>query len=230
YELLAKAIHQDQLDVPLSAEDKERLLEHLIHQGYLNPSDLRYTGTAARGYISRPLRGPDEGQVADPYDFSALLQSGLWNSFRSILSYDMQATMFQPVGGMDQIPRAFQRAIGDKITFHAEVQQVRQTPDGVRVIYRDKKLGRLDEVSADYCIIALPTSIMNQLDADFSPEVRTALRNVSYTPAGKIGLQMRRRFWEEDDQIYGGHSYTDLPIGNISYPNNDYHSQKGIVL
>jgi monoamine oxidase len=45
-----------------------------------------------------------------------------------------------------------------------------------------------------------------------------------------MGLQMKRRFWEEDDQIFGGHLYSNLPIGEFSYPSNDYFTQKGVLL
>jgi monoamine oxidase len=46
-----------------------------------------------------------------------------------------------------------------------------------------------------------------------------------------IGLQFKRRFWEEDEQIYGGITYTDLPIWQIGYPNTSYGSSgKGVVL
>jgi monoamine oxidase len=41
---------------------------------------------------------------------------------------------------------------------------------------------------------------------------------------------MKRRFWEEDDQIFGGHLYTNLPLGEFSYPSNDYFSNKGVLL
>jgi monoamine oxidase len=41
---------------------------------------------------------------------------------------------------------------------------------------------------------------------------------VPYASAVKVGLQFRRRFWEEDESIYGGISYTDLPIRQIAYP------------
>src|SRR5690606_12195789 len=45
------------------------------------------------------------------------------------------------------------------------------------------------------------------------------------------GLQFKRRFWEEDDLIFGGISYTDLPIGNISYPSHGYQDGgKGVLL
>ena len=47
----------------------------------------------------------------------------------------------------------------------------------------------------------------------------------------KIGLQFKRRFWEEDDAIYGGISYTDLPIQQIAYPNADLnHHGPGVLL
>ena len=47
----------------------------------------------------------------------------------------------------------------------------------------------------------------------------------------KVGLQFKRRFWETDEQIYGGVTYTDLPIGQISYPSSGYFSDgKGVLL
>ena len=33
-----------------------------------------------------------------------------------------------------------------------------------------------------------------------------------------MGLQMKRRFWEEDDRIFGGHLYLNLPFGNFRLP------------
>ncbi len=47
----------------------------------------------------------------------------------------------------------------------------------------------------------------------------------------KIGLQFKRRFWEEDEAIYGGISYTDLPIRQIAYPNTGYNrTGRGVLL
>ena len=34
----------------------------------------------------------------------------------------------------------------------------------------------------------------------------------------KVGLQFARRCWEEDEAIYGGISWTNLPIRQIWYP------------
>ena len=58
-----------------------------------------------------------------------------------------------------------------------------------------------------------------------------AIAAVPYASAVKVGLQFKRRFWEEDEQIYGGITYTDLPIANIGYPNTGFHSGgKGVLL
>ena len=42
--------------------------------------------------------------------------------------------------------------------------------------------------------------------------MQNAIDSLPYAPAVKVGLQFKRRFWEEDEAIYGGITYTDLPI------------------
>jgi monoamine oxidase len=50
------------------------------------------------------------------------------------------------------------------------------------------------------------------------------------TGADKIGLQFRRRFWEEEDSIHGGRTWTDQEIGQIIYPSHDFQRRKGILV
>ena len=45
-----------------------------------------------------------------------------------------------------------------------------------------------------------------------------------------MGLQMRRRFWEEDDEIYGGGSITDMANRMIYYPSHRFGEEDGVVL
>jgi monoamine oxidase len=56
------------------------------------------------------------------------------------------------------------------------------------------------------------------------------VRAATYSDSAKMGLAMKRRFWEEDDQIFGGHLYSNLPLGEFSYPSHDYFSRKGVLL
>src|SRR5262245_16618891 len=216
-ELMAKAINQDQLDHPLTAEDKERFVTFLVSEGYLDTKDRAYKKNTARGQ-------------GDPHDFRALLQSGFAGRIRSVTEGTGMAPMFQPVGGMDQFPKGFQRKLGNRITFGAEIVSIRQSPDGVKVAYKHVKSGAMTQVTADYCVSCLPLTILQRLDVDLQPDTMAAVKATAYSPSAKIGLQMKRRFWEEDDKIFGGHLYSNLPIGDFAYPSWGYWGNKGVVL
>ena len=43
-------------------------------------------------------------------------------------------------------------------------------------------------------------------------------------------MQFKRRFWEEDDGIYGGISRTDLDINQIWYPSFGFMEKKGVLI
>jgi monoamine oxidase len=132
---------------------------------------------------------------------------------------------------MDQIPKAFARAIGpSRITFNAEVQSVRQDDRAAKVTCRDTKTRRTQVLTADYVVICLPLSIVAGLDCQLSPDTMAAVRATTHSKSAKMGLAMKRRFWEEDDQIFGGHLYSDLPLGEFSYPSTGYFSRKGVLL
>src|SRR5262249_47593377 len=69
------------------------------------------------------------------------------------------------------------------------------------------------------------------VQTNFSDKFNTALQAASYAPVGKIGLQMKRRFWEEDDFIYGGHVLLGDPAINlISLPSSNWQGGKGVLL
>ena len=216
-ELMAKAVNQDALDVPLTPADKERFVTFLVSEGYLDSAD--------RAYRKNSGRGP-----GDPHDFGALLQSGLANRIRSVMDGTGMAPMFQPVGGMDQFPKGFARKLGDKITHGVEVTSIHQTADHVKVAYKNVKTGAMTEVTADYCVSCLPLTILSRLDVNLSPETMAAAKATPYSPSAKMGLQMKRRFWEEDDKIFGGHLYSNLPVGDVAYPSWGYFGNKGVML
>ena len=244
-ELLAKAVNRDALDRPLTADDKEALVEFLREDGGLNP-DLLYkpTGSRAstlgresdsRGYVYQdlPAASTHTGKLSKPLDFETVLKAGFGQHIGFEHQFDQQPTMFQPVGGIDRIARAFEQRVGDRIRYRTEVREIRRTPEGgVRIVYVDLLEGdnALREAHADYCICTIPLSVLRGIPADFSPPMADAIRQVPYMDVGKIGLPFRRRFWEEDDRIYGGISWTDQNITQIFYPNTDYLGTRGGVL
>ena len=102
--------------------------------------------------------------------------------------------------------------------------------NGVKVVYADTKSGKKTELTADFVALCLPMPIIAKIDVSFSPEMMTAVKAVATSNSAKMGLQMKRRFWEEDDQIFGGHLYSNLPLGEFSYPSTGYFTKKGVLL
>ena len=72
--------------------------------------------------------------------------------------------------------------------------------------------------------------MLSGIDINLSDDMKAAIKRVTYSDSAKIGLAMKRRFWEEDDRIFGGHLYSNLPIGEFSYPSYDYFQKKGVLL
>jgi len=60
--------------------------------------------------------------------------------------------------------------------------------------------------------------------------VSRAIDSVDYMQTGKIGLQFKRRFWEEDEQLFGGITHTNNELTQIFYPSYDYLEKKGILI
>jgi len=232
-ELLAKAVKSNKLDQELTADDKALLLDYLVHEGHLSRSDLQYRGNSGRGYKVNPGAGvnPGPGIPSDPLGFQELLASRLGNVYSAVHEFEQQATMFQPVGGMDAIAKAFEKRVGKSIRYNTVVRAIHQNENGVSVEYRDGNGGEGGVIKGDFCLCTIPLSILGGIEADFSPKFKQAMKSVSYAPVGKIGLQMKRRFWEEDDFIYGGHILTNTAgIGAISLPSTGWQSQKGVLL
>ncbi|MCS4063812.1 monoamine oxidase [Pseudomonas putida] len=235
-ELLSKAINQNALDQALTAEDRQRLLEAMRSWGALDASgsykksletSLRrgFAVDAGGGLMSQPV-------PSDLLDRKALLDSNLWQSIAVGQDYEFQTSLFQPVGGMDQIAQAFEKQVGDLIRYNAKVTAIEQNDKGVTVTYQSSSGGGASaQETADWCVCTLPLSILGQLPVQVSAPMMSAIRAVPYEAAVKVGLQFKRRFWEQDERIYGGISYTDTPIGKISYPSTDYGKPgKGVLL
>jgi monoamine oxidase len=227
-ELLAKCIQRGALDQELSHDDKEQMVEFLKQYGDLSP-DLFYKGSSRAGYKVNPGAGDTQGVPHDPLDMRALLSAHLWRELMEEDEIDWQATMFQPIGGMDQIPMAFKKKLGNVIRQRAEVVQIRQSATGVKVVYRDLASGKHETVSADYCICALPLTILKTMDTDFSPELKAAIDGCSYDSAYKIAWESRR-FWEQECNIYGGISFLRQPVDTVWYPSASLFSETGIIL
>jgi len=235
-ELLAKAAQGGALDGRLTREDQERLLESLRRWGALDRNYAYAAGRASserRGYARDPGGGASARPAfSQPLRLEDLLGSRLWENLAEGDAYEMQTPLFQPVGGMGAIGEAFARELGPLIRYHAKVVEIRQDERGVTAWYEDARRpgGARRSARADWCVCTIPLSVLGQIPMNVGAAMAEAIAAVPYAAAVKIGLQFKRRFWEQDEQIYGGITYTDLPIGTIGYPSSGYHDGGKAVL
>jgi monoamine oxidase len=225
-ELLAKCINQLDLDKILDKDDTQRMLDFLQTYGDLS-DDYSYKGSQRSGFITPPGAGPDEEKWHPPLKLHELLVSDFSTGELYEEQIDWQATMFQPVGGMDRIPYAFAKSLGDIVHYRCPVNKVSKMAKGVSVAYTEN--GSTQTIDADYCICTLPLSILKTLDIDCSPEKKQAFNGMKLASLYKIGWEAPR-FWEKQYNIYGGLSFPKQIVDLVWYPSNGLFTKSGIIL
>ncbi len=226
-ELLAKAVAGGALDQELTKEDRERMTAFLELYGPLD-KDGKYRGSDRAGYKVTPGAGAQIGVVEEPLSMHTLLDAEFWDGLLYEETYDWQATMMQPVGGMDRIPYAFAKSLGDTVVYNAPVTEIRKSGSGVKVTY--KRGESTQTIDADYLICAMPLAILKKIPSDLSPEYRAVVDGSLYADAYKIAWQSRR-FWEQDYNIYGGLSFMSPgPTTLVWYPSAELMRQDGILV
>jgi monoamine oxidase len=231
-ELLAKAIDKGALDEAIGDLDKEKLLAFVRGFGALG-KDLAYRGSPRSGYDVLPGAGLDFGKLNSPLALKTLTQIPFWQAVSSFPDgFTQAATMLQPVGGMDRIAKAFAQRVDRVIVYNATVTRVIRTGEtGARVVYRGRS-GAETSIEAPFVLITLPLSALRRVKVDFSPPYQAAVAAGAgdYVASGKVGFYAARRFWEEDEQIYGGISWTTQDITQVWYPSTNFHGRDGILL
>jgi monoamine oxidase len=228
-QLLSKAVRQGALDQDVTAEDKAKLVAFLRDFGGLNADSL-YRGRTAAGFRTQPGAGTEEPTFNDPLPLSSLLDQRIWSGTLFDDDIDMQATMQQPVGGMDRIPMAFASRLGPGVVkLGAEVQRIARQGQGVAITWLDKASGRSQVINGDYCICTIPLTVLRSIPAQFSAPFRSAIATAEYGDAVKVAFESER-WWEHEDQIYGGLSFTDRETSVVWYPSGGFHRPKGIIL
>jgi len=224
-ELLSKAMSAGSLDEAMTPADRDALIEYLGRAGALQ--QRKYGGSARRGYASPPGAGTSAGTASPPLPLDELLGSktGLYLQ----TEYLQQAPMFQVVGGNDRLAAGFASKLKDRIVYGARVTEIRQSSSGVEVVYDQD--GVAARAAGSFGVCAMPLNMVASLPVvDLAPDLKAAMAALVYSSTGKIGLQFRRRFWEEDDGIFGGISRTDQEIAQIVYPSSGYLGQKGVLV
>lgn len=219
-ELLAKAIDQHALD-QFATKDELGLLRQLL------PQNGKYVPQGESGYSVEPGAYSQAPVPLPPLPLKELLpnQSIFLPYFFEHIG-DMQATMLQPVGGMDRIPLAIYEQVKPLVRLKVPVTAIRRAGNRVRIEHGPGK----QATEADYCICTLPVPILQRIANDFSAPKKAALASAPPNlHSVKLAFEAPR-FWETDDEIYGGLAWTDRLNENVMYPSDRYGAAKGIIV
>ena len=226
-ELLAKAINQGALDQRLTAAEKAKMLPFLKAYGDLQ-ADGRFVGTERSGFTAYPGANVSFASPSSAVPLEQLLANQQLPMSLFEDNIYMQATMFEPVGGMDRIHDGFDRNLRRPALRGAEVIRIRHSAKGVETVYKDTASGVVSTIVADYMVCTIPFPVLAKIDTDFAPETKSAIKGVLYDYSNKVGFESPR-FWERD-QIYGGISFVGAPTALIWYPSAGLHSARGMIL
>ena len=238
-EILAKVQDQGALDRLVDPSEVEALLGMLTQFGQLtgDGAELVYAGAALASDYPRAGYRIQPGDVATPgrawptLSLDEVLASDFWTSeMFNDLEYFWQATLMQPVGGMDMVWKGFLRApvptgtVRDLIRLNEPVRSIDVAGETVTVTTAT------GPHEADFVVATLSAPLLGALAGNFlDGRVREILKSVYITPACKVGWQGRSRFWEEEDRIYGGISWTKDIINQIWYPSYSFNSATGVL-
>jgi monoamine oxidase len=127
------------------------------------------------------------------------------------------------VGGTDRLASAFASRLRSKPKLGCEVVRLTQQPDRRRAaaIYRERGVEKRAE--GDFVLCTLPFPVLTRIvvEPEFSGPKWRAIRELNYDSSTKVLVVCNRRFWEADDGIFGGGTYTDLPTGTTYYPSDN---------
>jgi monoamine oxidase len=131
-------------------------------------------------------------------------------------------------GGNDLLPREFYKRLEGRIVQDGAVSKVEQFDDKVTVTFRASNGNTVSE-TADWFICTFPLAIVQGLE--FSPPLsdskERAIRRIHYDSATKVLAKVNRRFWELDDNVYGGGSISDELITSVWYPSDNQARDRG---
>lgn len=128
-------------------------------------------GRSRAGYTELP--GVQVGKIAKPIPFKRLLASEYWEKTRFYQPSDFlwQPTLFQPVGGMDQVQRAFAQqvaALGGVVHLNSPVNKIDWDADTQEFVVYVEQLGTKEvlEYRADYCFCNLAMPFLSEILSD----------------------------------------------------------------
>jgi monoamine oxidase len=135
----------------------------------------------------------------------------------------------------DGAGKGVRRYVGDLVLLNHAATAIQDDPGQSKIFVKyqwsDAPTGKTGTgvAEAEFCVSTMAANLLANIPTSLPDWFRAALADVTQTPAIKVGWQGRTRFWETENNIYGGISWTDDIIGQIWYPSEDFTAHTGVL-
>ena len=164
--------------------------------------------------------------TARPYEMSAygLVMSGVHEG-----GFNEDVDEGRIYGGNDQLPKAFARALSDKILYRRPVRRIVHDENGGEVWFEEG--GSLQSMRAPKLVLALPFKVLRDVEVSpsFSPEKTKVIDSLCYGQVMKVAMQFKKRFWDEPGSI-GQRVFTDTMLRRVYHMSIDQPGPRGILM
>jgi monoamine oxidase len=198
-------------DTPIAAALARRSVAAWLDDVHAD-AELRATVTGLRGFF-----------LADPEELSLI---AIVDQFAADEAPG-PGTMYRIEGGNDRLATALAAPLGDRVRLRTEVVAVSHRGRGVRVSIKHAQT--VAQLTCDYLVITLPTSVLRRIP--FTPSLpaqqHDAFAQLRYGRATKTLLQFSRRFWRVPGRprAFG----SPLPFGALWEANEEQRGAPGIL-
>ena len=192
--------------------DNMSVVEVLLQEGA--PEDIAnlYTYTQATESTARP------------YEMSAL---SMVRSARRSFSEDTDEGRI--LGGNDQLPKAFARALSDRILYNRPVRRIAHDRQGAEVWFEEG--GALQSIRTPRLIVAIPFKVLRDIEVtpQFSAGKMKCINTLAYGHVMKVAMQYKKRFWDEAGSL-GQRVFTDTMLRRVYHFSIDQPGPRGILM
>ncbi len=164
--------------------------------------------------------------TARPHEMSAL---AMVLSHRRASGFNEDVDEGRILGGNDQLPKAFARALSSKIRYNCPVRRIAHRAAGAEVTFEEG--GELRTLSAPRLVIAMPFKVLRdvELAPRFSAEKMRVIDSLAYGHVMKVAMQYRTRFWNQPGSI-GQRVFTDTRLRRVYDMSIDQPGPRGILM
>jgi len=207
-------------------KDPEKLPAEILKFDNLSAAELLLQEGAPQDIINlyNYLNATERTVRADQMSALSLIRSHAKTSF-----FDEQTDEGRILGGNDQLPKAFARALSGKILYQKPVRKIAHDKNSAEVWFEEG--GKVQSIRTPWLVVAIPFSVLREIEIkpEFSPAKMKCIRELAYGQVMKIAMQYKKRFWDEKESL-GQRVFTDTHLRRIYHMSIDQPGPRGILM